>query len=82
MSNLVPTVIRLPKEDLKKYKEIAAEEGVSFSELVRDSLGVVAPSSKKRKKKLGFWDIGKIAVKGGPRDGSINHDKYIYKRDW
>lgn len=79
MSNLVPTIIRLPREDLKKYKAIAADEGVSFSELVRDSLAIVGPPVKRSKKRLSFFDIGKIAVKGGPKDGARNHDYYLNK---
>ncbi|MEK7521589.1 MAG: hypothetical protein AAB599_02185 [Patescibacteria group bacterium] len=83
MSGLIPTIVRLPKSDLKRYKAIAAEEGMSFSELVRDALGTaIAPSAGKGKKKVSFFDITKIAVKGGVRDGAMDHDKYIYKRDW
>lgn len=86
MSNLTPTIVRLPKEDLERYKRVATKSGTSFSALVREALDesfpqIVAPKQKKRKK-MSFFDIGKIAVKAGVRDGSVNHDKYIYKRDW
>lgn len=82
MSNLVPIVIRLPQEDLERYKSIAFGSKVSFSGLVREALDesfpdVFGKTKGKKKKKLSFWDIGKIAVKGGPRDGSVNHDYYL-----
>lgn len=28
-----------------------------------------------------IWDMIGMG-KGGPEDGSVNHDKYIYARDW
>ena len=27
--------------------------------------------------KYSIWDLGKDPAKGGPRDGSVNHDKYF-----
>ena len=35
---MVATSIRLPKEELLLYRQIALEEGKSFSELVREEL--------------------------------------------
>lgn len=83
MSDYVTTNIRLPKEDLISYRELALSMGKSFSALVRELLAKYThPASvlpiTKRKKQFSFWEIDKIAVKGGPKDGSVNHDKYIY----
>lgn len=84
MSNLTATIIRLPEEELVRYKKIASKSEVSFSTLVREALDESFPHthkpSKSKKKELSFFDIGKIAVKGGPRDGSVNHDYYLNKQ--
>ena len=81
MNELVVTNIRLPKQELINYREVALSMGVSFSELVRNVLArfthpvaIVKPT----KTTISFWDINKVAVKGGIRNASVNHDKYIY----
>jgi len=82
MSNYIVTNIRLPKEDLVHYRQIALASGRSFSELVRELLArnlypVEVPKTKKKKYPR-FREIEKVAVSGGPRDGSTKHDRYIY----
>lgn len=77
------TNIRLPKEDLIAYRQIALSSGKSFSELVREVLAkfvhpVEVVARKAKKKYPSFWEIEKVAVSGGPKDGSIKHDQYIY----
>ena len=83
MSDYVVTNIRLPKEDLITYRQIALSSGKSFSELVREVLArFVHPAEvtvgRVKKKYPSFWEIDKIAVSGGPKDGSVKHDQYIY----
>lgn len=81
MNNYVTTNIRLPKDDLMNYREIALSMGKSFSEFVREVLAKFAHPvtiAETKKKYPSFWEIDKIAVKGGPKDGALNHDKYIY----
>jgi len=82
MSKFVTTNIRLPKEDLIAYRQIAVASGKSFSQLVREVLAKfshpVEISKTSSKKYPSFWEIKKIAVSGGPKDGSTKHDKYIY----
>lgn len=82
MNNCTVTNIRLPKEDLVHYRQIALASGKSFSELVRELLAqslhpVVMPMTRKKKYPC-FREIEKIAVSGGPKDGSTKHDRYIY----
>ncbi|MBI2268668.1 MAG: hypothetical protein HYU80_04515 [Candidatus Blackburnbacteria bacterium] len=83
MSSLVPTVIRLPKEEMEKYKSLAKAEGLSFSAYIYDSLieRTMYPSKKTSKKFL-FDPREFKKYKSGDRDGAINHDKYIYTEDW
>lgn len=82
MNNYTVTNVRLPKEDLIYYRQIALASGKSFSELVREllaqSLHPVAMPKIGKKKYPNFREIEKIAVSGGPKDGSIKHDRYIY----
>lgn len=76
---MVTTLIRLPEEEYELYKEIAREKGESLAEFFRTAarkrVGI-----KKKAKTYSFWDLGtKIVSTGGPKDGSINHDKYYYE---
>lgn len=78
MANLTPTIIRLPEEDLAKYKTLAAMENLSFSALVREALQTLFPTvSKKGSKKFNFWDIGRLAVNSKIKDASLKHDYYL-----
>ena len=82
MNNLVATNIRLPKEELSSYRELALSMGISFSQLVRKVLsGFAYPTtgSKISHPKISFFDIEKISVRGGMKTSSIDHDKYIYR---
>jgi len=81
MNKFVTTNIRLPKEDLIAYRQMAIASGKSFSQLVREILAQFnhpVEISKTAKKYPDFWEIEKVAVSGGPKDGSTKHDKYIY----
>lgn len=80
--NIVATNIRLPKDELLSYRQIALEEGKSFSEFVRDELSKrVSPSAvsaSPRRKKRSLWDIKRYAITAGTTKGSVEHDKDIY----
>jgi len=93
MKNLVATNIRLPKEDLNFYKEIAMAENKSFSEYVREILEETSRykrfgiNIKRKVKKSSRWQEAPIwnfskyrKFASGIKDGSINHDKYIYRK--
>ncbi|MBI4067279.1 hypothetical protein HY407_02755 [Candidatus Gottesmanbacteria bacterium] len=70
-------MIRIPDDEYKLYKELAAEKGESLAEFFRKAARKRAGI---RKKKYSIWDLGtKIIAKGGPRDGSVNADKYYYE---
>lgn len=83
MSNLVPTIIRLPEGDLKRHKALASAEGLSFSAYVLDSLIERMMFVPKKTKKRFLFDPRKFKkYASGDRDGAVNHDKYIYTEDW
>ena len=77
---MITTLIRLPEEEYKLYKELSRERGESLAEYFRKAARKDAGISKKTVKKYSVWDLGtKIVFKGGPKDGSVNHDKYYYE---
>lgn len=89
MSKLVVTNIRLTKEELMEYRQMALHEGKSFSEYLRAILEQFAHQKKiGGKVDASKIDVGKKrsdepiwSLKGwnsGIVDGAKNHDKYIY----
>ena len=89
MSNLVVTNIRLTKDELMEYRQMALNENKSFSEYLRE----VMEQFTHQKKVGGKVDISKIDVNrkssdepiwtltawnSGIKDGAEDHDKYIY----
>ena len=76
---MATAIVRLPNEEYDLYKEIAREKGESVAEFFRKAARR-ASGIKKPTKKYSIWDLRtKIVFKGGPKDGSINHDKYYYE---
>lgn len=77
---MVTTVIRIPEEEYLFYKELARERGESLAEYFRKAARKEARIDKKKSKTYSIWNLGtKVVFKGGPKDGSINHDKYYYE---
>ena len=75
-----PILIRIPEEEYDLYKELAREKGISVAEFLRKSARKVAKVRTKKSKKYSIFDLGtKIVSRGGPRDGSVNTDKYYYE---
>lgn len=77
---MVTTVIRIPEDEYALYKELARERGVSLAEYFRAAARKAAGKKEKKSKKYSIFDLGtKVVYRGGPRDGSVNHDKYYYE---
>lgn len=77
---MVTTIIRLPKEEHELYKEIARARGVSLAEYFRKAARKEAKIPTKKKSSYSIWNLGtKVVFKGGPKDGSVNTDKYLYE---
>jgi len=85
---MVRTQVYLPRNIYEQLKNRADDEGITMATQIREAVAqyVVEAEEEERKPKViadddPIWDlIG--CVKSGITDGSVNHDKYIYTRDW
>lgn len=73
------TNIRLPEELLKALKYRAIEEKKSVNQLIREAIEqtLTLPTRKKEQGEDPFDRVIGIA-KSSTRDGSSNHDRYLY----
>ena len=79
---MTSTLIRIPDDEYELYKELARTRGESLAEYFRKAARKAAGLTKKAKKKYSIWDLGtKVVFKGGPKDGSVNFDKYLYEAE-
>jgi len=75
------THICLPEETYQALKTIASLEQTTIASKLRQFAqeGVTKAITKPRKGKKHYLELlAKLKFKGGPKDGSINHDKYLY----
>ena len=80
------TQLYLPKSQYEELKQLAQKRGITFAELARELFEEKLFEIKSKRKKhpinqasqllKSLKDIEKWG--GGIRDGSINHDKYLY----
>lgn len=87
---MVRTQVYLPRDIYEQLKERADKEGLTMAHQIREALAQYVVETKEEEVLAPkytippddpIWDmIGML--KGGPEDGSYNHDKYIYVRDW
>lgn len=75
---MIRTQIYLPELTYDQIKEYAHEERKSMAETIRELINLSLAKIKPRKKKKHFWELLAELKADGPKDGSINHDKYIY----
>ena len=87
---MVRTQVYLPRDIYEQLKERADKEGSSMAHYIREALAQYVVESEtdiEVSSKYAIpaddpiWDMIGMG-KGGPEDGSYNHDKYIYARDW
>ena len=76
---MVKTQVQLPEEDLAELRRLAAEEGVSVSELVRRGVKHVL-DARRRPSREELWDramkvVGKFH--SGLPDVAQRHDEYL-----
>ncbi len=76
---MVRTQIQLPEQDLAELRRLAAEEGVSVSELVRRGVKHVL-EGKRRPSREELWEramkvVGKY--RSGKSDVAQRHDDYL-----
>jgi Arc/MetJ-type ribon-helix-helix transcriptional regulator len=76
---MVKTQVQLPEEDLRELRRIAAEEGVSVSELVRRGVKQVLEARLKPSREE-LWERAlRVAGKyrSGKHDVARRHDHYL-----
>ncbi len=87
---MVRTQVYLPRDIYEQLKERADKEGLTMAHQIREALVQYVVESKEDIEDTSkyaippndpIWDMIGMG-KGGPEDGSYNHDKYIYMRDW
>lgn len=79
------TQLLLDEDRYRWLKETAAEESKSIAEIVRRTIDEVRSKHQKQessRKKNAYQDLLKLGgtISGGPKDVSVNHDKYL--GDW
>lgn len=86
--NMVRTQVYLPRDIYEQIKARAEREGITMADQIREALVEYVVASNETKSQIPIltaddpiWDLIGMC-KDGPVDGSVNHDKYIYIRDW
>lgn len=84
---MVRTQIYLPPDLYAALKKRAEEDGISMGRQIREAVAEYVTARDEDEQAPIFtaddplWNIVGM-FEGGPGDGSVNHDKYIYTRDW
>jgi len=83
---MVRTQVYLPRDIYEALKAHASDKGVTMATQIREALAQYVVVKKPEEGHIltdddPIWDLIGIG-EGGPPDGSVNHDKYIYTRDW
>lgn len=84
---MVRTQVYLPRDIYEQLKDRADAEGITMATQIREALAqYVTDSPTKEEGHIltaddPIWNIIGM-VESGIIDGSVNHDKYIYTRDW
>lgn len=84
---MVRTQVYLPRDIYEQLKERADKEGSSMASQIREALVQYVVETKVEDdgpmftKDDPIWELVGM-IKSGITDGSYNHDKYIYVRDW
>lgn len=76
---MIRTQIYLPEDLYREIDIVATKEKKPKAHIIRDALK--KGLAKKKQETIGeaFRRLTAIAVKGGPSDLSVNHDKYLYE---
>ncbi len=87
---MVRTQVYLPRDIYEQLKERANKDGSSMATHIREALALYVVDTKENAEDASkyaippddlIWDMIGMG-EGGPEDGSVNHDKYIYRRNW
>ena len=84
---MVRTQVYLPRNVYEKLKDRAEKDGITMALQIREALAEYVVETVEEEKGAilspddPIWDMIGMG-KSGVSDGSVNHDKYIYSRDW
>jgi len=87
---MVRTQVYLPRDIYEQLKQRANQEGITMAHQIREALTQYVVETEVEIDDESqyaipdddpIWDMIGMC-KDGPEDGSVNHDKYIYTRDW
>ncbi len=85
---MVRTQVYLPADIYQQLKERGEREGLTLAHQIREALAEYVAAADQDDEELPvlsaddpIWNIVGM-VESGVTDGSVNHDKYIYARDW
>ncbi len=83
---MVRTQVYLPQSIYAKLKKRADDEKLTMATQIREALAQYVVETESRRPKGipdddPLWDLIGIG-NSGLTDASVNHDKYIYVRDW
>lgn len=84
---MVRTQVYLPRDIYEQLKHRADDEGITMAHQIREALTQYVVEHEAEddapifSKDDPIWDMIGMC-KSDITDGSVNHDKYIYVRDW
>ena len=84
---MVRTQVYLPRDIYEQLKKRADTEGIAMATQIREALAQYVTESPTQQEGHiltaddPIWNIIGMG-KSDITDGSVNHDKYIYTRDW
>ncbi len=84
---MVRTQVYLPRDLYEQLKQRADDQGITMATQIREAVAqYVVEAEEEHKPNVipdddPIWDMIGMC-KNGPEDGSVNHDQYIYVRDW
>ncbi len=85
---MVRTQVYLPRDIYDQLKQRADDEGITMAHQIREALTQYVVEAQQEEDNVPvltkddpIWDMIGMC-KSGITDGSYNHDKYIYVRDW
>jgi hypothetical protein len=73
------TQISLPEAMLAYVRRLARKRRVSMSALIRSLIEEMI-SNPGAAEEDPFFELGTDPRHGGPKDGSVEHDRYLYER--
>ena len=80
-NQMIATTLYLPKDLYQQIGELARQNKKPKAQIVREFIqkGLSQNSHAKGATAQFFKNLSKVSITGGPKDLSINHDKYAWE---